>query len=267
LNDRLFAALERNGIQYARRTSDRGVPYAGFRWVDPPTSSDLSITAILEQDALRVTVHNLRFPADPAAVSRTARVLPLGSVYVSPESGQVEMSLPAYVGSAADLSILLMEFLTYAVDACRYLEGRGGRPDVPHVSSAAAEGGRDVASALAELGHHPTLLENGAAIEIGSGGSVVVAAEVRERPDGWFAADGRYVPAAVRIWGDDEYALLQRLQRWTVAGRFLLQDSGELRADVLTPNLGQPPNELLSWTIDQLTVMLQTAAKHLHIAE
>lgn len=269
MDARLFVALDSAGIAYNKRDSSRGVPYAGFKWCQNPTMGESAITAIIEENVLRLSVYGVNVRAEPAILSKSARPLPLGSVYVSPDDGGVEISLGLYIGDIAELSLVLHLLLDYLDKSRCWLEGRaGGRlacPDMPRLSSIPSRNGQDIAPYLIGYRHQPSPIENGAKVTFKLNEQLSLQLEVRERPDAWFVADSRYAPAAQIAWGQPELLLLQKLQRWAAAGRFILEDSGDLRAEVLTPNLGQPPKELIAWTISQSTLMLQVAARHLNI--
>jgi flagellar basal body rod protein FlgG len=58
-------------------------------------------------------------------------------------------------------------------------------------------------------------------------------------------------------------ATLQRLQLWTRAGRFTVDDTGRLAAEVATPALDDSVEALAEWTVAQATLMLQVAMRHL----
>jgi hypothetical protein len=264
LDTRLFDALDGAHLAYNRRDTPRGVPYAGFRWSQGIGES--AVTAIVVDDVLlKLTAHAVNVSAEPVMRSKSAAKLPLGNVYVSPDDGQVEISLGLYIGNIASLSSVLLLLLSYLDEARCCVEGYPASPRIPRLSSILPRSGQDIIPLLIGDGHQPTPIENGAAIELKLQRQLKCRIEVRERPDAWLAVDARYLSAAHIAWGQKELSLLQRLQRWATAGRFVLDDSGELRAEVLTPNLGQPPQEIILWTISQSTAMLQVAAKHLNL--
>jgi len=265
MDDRLALGLEENGVVYAVRASSRGVPYAGFRWSDSPDSFESAVTAILEEENLRLTFHKLVAPGDLKAVALLNRSLPLGGVYRAPETDEVELSLAIHVAGASDITGLMRALLAYGQAVCRWLAQRGEVPAPPALGVAdCAAPGRMTANALREIGLNPTPAATGATASVTGPPRFSVRLSY-ESPTACFHAEGRYDPPALLGWGPNELALFHRLQRWTVGGRYVLERDGEIRADVWTPHLGEAA-PAAEWTAAQAIVMMQTAAKHLGIS-
>ena len=265
MDNRLFTAIDSAGIVYTMRITDRGIPYAGFRWRHGLRYGESALTAIIEEDVLRLTAHEVKVDADPAALSNSAKSLPIGNPYVSPDNGQVEIALGLYLCAIESIDSALLPLVNYIDEARRCIEGRSANPNLPHLSSVTPQKGQDIGPLLIGYGHQPTLVNNGAAVEFKLEESLRCRVVVQEGSDPWFVGDACYLPAASISWGQKEWLLLQRLQRWARAGRFVREPSGELRAEVLTPNLGQPRNELIMWTGSQSTALLHVAAKHFNL--
>lgn len=139
-----------------------------------------------------------------------------------------------------------------AVRARQAVEGEGPVPDRPKLRAGPAGSGGVVRAALEAHGHRlePTP----------QGGGLRCALEVAESEDGWLVATAHYVPEKLPAHGQEP--VFHRLQRWTTGGRFLLGPAREVRVDVPTPHLGQPPEPLVVWAASQATAMLQVAGRH-----
>ena len=264
----IFEALDALGLQYDRRQSDRGVPYAGFRLVRP-TGESTSVTMIAEQGVCRLTSHGLapagRGPSAREAVRAGAR-LPLGAAYRSPDDGTLELAVGFWLGEGGELASMepavVGRMLDYLANASLALSGAGAVPVRPAFSPAPA-GIEALREHLQSLGHvvdrsgsftrFRVTFSDGATGDIG----------LRETSDGWAEAVAGLVPAVGLSSDPRDEETLQRLQRWTTAGRFVLADDQDtLRAEVHTPYLANALPSLM-WSASQAAAMLAAAHRHL----
>jgi hypothetical protein len=264
----IFAALDALGLQYDTRQSERGVPYAGFRLIRP-SGEATSVTMIVEQGVCRLTAHGIapagRGPDAREAVRAGAR-LPLGAAYRSPDDGTLELAVGFWLGEGGEFARLepsiAGQMLDYLADATRALVGAGAAPVRPAFSQPAA-GVAALRKHLQSLGHvvdcsgdftrFRVTFSDGAAGDVG----------LRETSDGWAEAVAGLVPAVGLGSDPRREETLQRLQRWTTAGRFVIAGDGNtLRAEVHTPYLGSALPSL-TWSASQAAAMLWAAHRHL----
>ncbi|GAB3416720.1 hypothetical protein [Flindersiella endophytica] len=245
----LFDVLDELGLAYATRTTPRGVPYAAFRTSDGETAP-LNLSVLSENETLRLTAHD----SVPLALSfddllEVNRRLPLARAYLSPEDGSVEIALSCYLGTGAlaadQLGFLLGHLRESRAVVSKRSASAGGLPLI-------GRAGLDVAAELpsfdADLGidqlryHLTTSLDDA----------------------GWIVVRAGYLPVRLVPFAREALATVQRLQVWTVAGRYTVGPGGELSAEVATPLLsGQQAGEAIAWSARQAELMLHVAARHL----
>jgi hypothetical protein len=234
----IFRVLEELGLAYTSRTTARGVRYAAFQ-LATQLPEGLSFSAISENGTFRLTAHDAVPPqlADEQLLVANHR-LPLARAYRSPDDGSIEIALSFFIGpkelSSGQLGVLLGHLReSRAVVAGRSASAGG----LPAITPAALE----LPTEEVALGnYHLSTAVDGA---------------------GWIRVRAGYLPA--QVLPPTTEATLQRLQLWTVAGRFTVDPAGELGVEVATPLLGQPAGELIEWSTAQATLMLQVAARHL----
>lgn len=264
----IFEALDALGLHYDRRQSERGVPYAGFRLVRP-TGKSTSVTMIAEQGVCRLTAHGLA-PAgagpDPRAAVRAGARLPLGAAYRSPDDGTLELAVGFWLGEGGDLAPLdpavAGRMLDYLTDASLALSGAGAVPVRPAFTTPPA-GNDALREQLHSLGHAVDRSGDFTRFRVTFADGATGDIGLRETPDGWAEAVAGLMPAVRLSSGPSDDKTLQRLQRWTTAGRFVLADDRDtLRAQVHTPYLGAALPSLL-WSASQAAAMLAAVHRHL----
>ncbi|GAA2658817.1 MULTISPECIES: hypothetical protein [Actinosynnema] len=240
----LFRSLTELGVAHSTRTSARGVPYAALRLSG--ADGDLSVTAVDEQGALRLTAHDVLPEVTGERLAGANRRLPLARAYRSPDDGTLEVALGCHIGARFPEPLQVWMLLGHLVASCQLTVVGSGALGLPEL------GGSGVALP-------PTIsrvaLEDGrsAWVELGTRGD-------------WFVASADYAPATAVPPGPEAEAVLQGLQRWTSAGRYCESPEGGLRAEVATPVLGDA-DALVDWTVNQARQMLQVAAHHLGLPD
>jgi hypothetical protein len=264
----IFNVLDDLGLAYDRRTSARGVPYAGFRLVGTPDSagaaarSGAAVTAIVEHGVFRLTSHGIDTAASAIEIVRAGARLPLGAAYRSPDDGSAELSVAVFIGEATLSSAIVSRLLDYLVVASAALS-KGDAPPARPTLADADRSAADIRAALSELGHQLTPEGDGYRMAVPLGEALACSIVVRADAAGWISASANYVPEQQLPPGEDAMRTLQKLQRWAAAGRFVLDETTRLRADVATPLLGYAASRSILWTVSQSVAMLQTAARHL----
>jgi hypothetical protein len=259
----LFSRLRELGLTYESRTSTRGVPYAAFRMIGGAGLVEAAVTAMTENGVLRLTSHRIDTPANALEIVQTAARLPLGAAYRSPEDGSAELSVAVFVGDVPLSGSVVARLLDYLVQASTALATGATWLHRPNVGNGAASANHDVRAALAPLGHQLTLEPEGLRMDValapGLAGSIVL----REDTDCWISAAASFVPEQRLPAGEQALRDLQKLQRWTAAGRLVLDETLVLRAEVSTPLLSHTTARPIVWTASQSAALLQTAARHL----
>lgn len=267
----IAAALDRLQLRCALRTSARGVPYAAFglRAADGP---ERAFTALVENGVCRITVHGIaaagQGPTGLEALRRGA-ALPFGAAYRSPDDGALELGVGYWLGPAPAVAGLAPEVLGPLLAGAQAGSAAlldGGVPDRPALPGRAA-GGAALRAALETLGHRVVAAGDGGlgfGVTLHDGSACTL--RVTEAADGWIEAAAALEPALQLRGTAAEEPLLQRLQRWTVAGRFTLAgDRPALGAQVVSPALGQGA-AVAVWSCSQAVAMLDTALRHLRHA-
>jgi len=259
-NKRLFNALDGACIEYTVMHTSRGVPYAGFFWsTDNDTGTDIS--ALIEENVLRLTAHQINMPAVPKTVLIRANALPLGAVYISPDRGVVELSIGLFVGDCYFGTEQLLILLNYLDSSRRFLESSNHILTKPQLKKTENLKGKDIAKVLAQYGHQSKNIEGGVEVDIKLTEEQVCRINIIEDENGWITALAHYVPSHNIINDYDDMLLFQRLQNWATSGRFKLNNN-ELFVEVCTPLLGCSRDKLITWTTSQSVILLQTAAQH-----
>ncbi len=258
----IFTLLDALGLHHERRQSARGVPYASFRMV-ALDDNDTGFTALIDQRVCRLTVHRIapkgHGPAGLALSQRCAR-LPLGAAYRSPDDGTLELSVAVWIGGALPPPVL-DALLAYATGAAQALLG-GAAPERPRVPNPPAD--RALRRATFEaLGHAVEDIDDETRFHVGLTSQCAAQIALHQAEDGWIGAHAHTVPALGLPAEARSWDLLDRLQRWTSAGRFVPSGDGKaLQVEVYTPLLGAPASAL-EWSASQAAAMLSTAARHL----
>ena len=266
MNDaEIFDILDALELEYARRTSTRGVPYAGFRMIGEPGIADASITAIAEQGVLRLTSHTIDTPLSALDIVRAGSRLPLGAAYRSPDDGGAALSVGVWIGDAQLPGALLSRLLRYAMHASTALRQQLAGPALPDLSDASTATAVDIAAALGAHGHRLTRDGDAWCLQLPLSPQLSCAISLRHLDAGWLSATASYVPDRQLPPGEPALIELQKLQRWATAGRFTLDDTQTLRAAVLTPMVGHDTARAIVWTTSQSVMLLQTAARFLEL--
>lgn len=260
-NGEIFNVLHELGFEYARRLSARGVPYAAFRIVGVPGTAETGVTAIGEHGVFRLTSHRIDTAADALALVRIGARFPLGAAYRSPADGSAELSVSVFVGDAALTREIVSPLLDYLVEASAALGTGGAAPRRPVMTDETAVPAVDIRAALATYGHQLTPQGHGFRMAVPLSPHLGCSIVLRDEADAWLSASASYVPEQRLPAGEPALGELQKLQRWTAAGRFVLDDTLLLRAEVMTPFLGQVTAAAVVWTASQCAAMLQTAAR------
>ena len=261
-SDDIFKALDALGLEFARRVSRRGTPYAAFRFVQD--SGDAAITALAEHDVLRLTSHGIDTSFDALEIVRAGARLPLGAAYRSAGDGSAELSVGLFMGEAVLSKAILSPLLQYLVRATRALQTDDASVLRPAIGDVTQPSQIDIRGALQRFGHQVT--EDAAGFRITlpltptAQGSIALSEDA-----GLIVGRASYVPDRQLPQNPDAVQTVQRLQEWTAAGRFRLDDTLTLSAEVMTPLLGDAPEHRLVWTASQCAAMLQTAARHLEV--
>lgn len=267
ISNPLFEALDAAHVSYCVRESARGVPYAGFSWLVDPSHEELHLTAIFEQQVLRITAHDLPEPLNKEDSVLRSGKLSMGALYQSPETGCFELSIAFYVADLAVTATQIFILLAYMDSACNALNQSCESPlPRPHLFAAPDSGGRDIAPCLQALGHKTSVIKRGAKFDLRLNNGLLCQVQLWEALDNWFCARIQYLPEIKIEFDQQQWDLFQRLQRWTSAGRFMLTPSSELMAEVFTPRLGQGNQALIRWTASQAAGMLGVAAEHYQFA-
>lgn len=232
--DWVLHALDDLRLGYAVRFTPRGVPYAGLTLASGPDAVDaVPVTALAEDGTLRLTAHDLGGDVPPDVLR--AADLPLARAYLG-ESGTPEVALGVLVGHAPLPSDVVGDLLAHLVDSRRALRDPSAGLVLPPVRP------------VAPPPRLPTL-----------DGVPWCRGTVAVEPDGWVVVEATHVPD-LRLDGRDD--VLDRLQLWTRAGQYLLDD-GTVRVRVRTPVVADDLDERVAWTVSQATLMLQVARDHL----
>jgi len=263
VSDELFSVLSALGLSYDKRTTARGRPYAGFQLVGAPGSVDVRLTALLEDNVLHLTSHGIATSATELEIVTVGAALPLGAAYRSPEGGDAELSIGVFVGDVPPTAELASALLEYAVRATAALASGGPTPQRPRYRGSHLASG-DIEAALGRYGHHPTAVDGGITLQIPLSPELSCAIVIGDGGDGWIVATASYAPEQVFVANPQSVADLQKLQRWATAGRFLLDSSRLLGANVSTPLVAEA-ERCVVWTTSQCVALLQTAARHLHL--
>jgi hypothetical protein len=227
----VFDALDELGLRFEPRTTARGVPYAGLRMLAPGGPVPLTIISI--DDALRITAHAApRASREP--LRRLTERMPLARAYA--EEGGTDVALGVYAGDPPLPAGLLRQLIEHTIDSFLAVRDDAPAPKLPVIPGLRA----------------PVVAEPAT-------DGVRLKSRIK---DGWLIVDGSAESPLATVPGDDD-DILDRLQRWTVAGRFLLGADGMLSAQVATPLLTADIDGRIAWTFDQARVMLQTAYRHL----
>lgn len=263
MSDDIFSVLSALGLSYDRRTSARGLPYAGFQLVGAPGSVDVRITALLEDHVLRLTSHGIATSATELELVTAGADLPLGAAYRNPEGGDADLSIGVFVGETPPTTDLVSALLDYAVRATAALTSRGPAPQRPRLPASQLSNAA-IAAALGQYGHRPKSVDGGIELEVPLSPGLRCTMVIGDGGDGWIVGTASYVPEQRFAANPQSVADLQKLQRWVTAGRFRLASSRLLGADVSTP-LVAPRERCVVWTTSQCAALLQTAAHHLHL--
>jgi hypothetical protein len=260
----IFDVLNQLGLSYDRRTSARGVPYAGFQLIGSPESGDVRVTVLLEHDVLRVTSHDIASPTDAAAMIEAGAALPLGAAYRSPEDGAAELSIAVFVGDGAQPGRdLVSGLLDYAVAATGALSHGAPPPRRPRLPGRVSV--EEMRAALAAYGHPVSAVNGGVRLEVPLPDGLRCGIAFHDEGDGWVAASAGYVPERRVPRDEHTVGALQQLQRWAAAGRFVLDRASALRVHVPTPLAGGTHTRAVVWTASQCAALLQTAPRHLRL--
>ncbi len=260
----IFGALHDLGIVYDLRRSKRDVPYAGFRLVGNSPAPDVAVTAFVEEGVLRLTSHDIATPTPELELVRDGARLPVGAAYRAPEDGTAHFAVGVWIGAGALSPVMMSRLLAYLVDATGAIANVGPAPALVPVRDLAAPGAIDVPAALAQHGHRLTPEDDGFRMALALSATSACSIVLREVPGGWLSASATFAPER-RLTGDQASTReLQLLQRWATAGRFVIGDDFQLRAQVMTPIL-DPSAGTVVWTTSQSVVLLQAAARHMHL--
>jgi hypothetical protein len=88
-------------------------------------------------------------------------------------------------------------------------------------------------------------------------------ATVAVEPNGWIVAEAALVPDLDLTARADAAAVLDRMQEWTRAGKYVVTPAGQVRVEVRTPVLDEDFTGRVAWTTSQATLMLQVGARQL----
>lgn len=256
----IFKVLDELDLAYERRTSTRGVPYAGLRLTGV---ADVAVTVIAEHKVLRLTAHAIDTPLGALDIVKASARLPLGAAFRSPDDGTAQFSVGVWIGDAPLASDLLSRLLSYLLAATDALRRGTAAPPLPYVGDVTARSVVDFDAALGPYGHRLTKARDGAALRVSLAPDLDCAIVLREPADGWVSASATYVPPQSVVMTEASIAEMQRLQRWATAGRFVFDDSLTLGADVMTPLVGRTPAPAIVWTTSQSVALLQAAARFL----
>ncbi len=265
-DDLIFAALDQLGLRYALRQTPRGAWYASFRVV-APDSSETAITVLVEHGVCRFTVHRVVDAATPSPggldALRLGARLPLGAAYRSPDDGTLELATGLWLGpdaaSRASASAMVGPMLDYLGAAARSFTG-GEVPARPPLRQ--PPGGTAIVQRLIQLGHAVEMNDGAVGFTVAATPLVACRVVLAEAADGWIDGYALLRPPIHDNGSATFAATLQELQRWTTAGRFTLDGTGGLGAQVQTPNLGAPVEAAL-WSASQLAAMAMSALRHL----
>lgn len=255
-----FAVLDDLGLSYSTRTTGAGLPYAGFQLADEVTPP-VALTLIAEEATLRLTAHNLA-PNQPAEqLLPINRRLSLARAFRQPADGTTEVALSLFLGSSQLSPDQMGVLIGHLIDSCRVVTGQPALPlDRPILPATAEVRAEQLIAAIARRGSQLSRNGRGVTVETDLGGSGQKCHLTGRAGTGWVLATAQLLaspplPAAL--------ATLQRLQLWTRAGRYTVDDTGRLGAEVATPALNDSVEELAEWTVAQATLMLQVAVHHL----
>jgi hypothetical protein len=263
----LFTVLDDLGLLYSTRLTPTGVPYAALQLAAEETEP-VSVTVITDDGTLRVTAHDLRPQLPMEQLLVVNRRLPLARAYQQPDDGSTELALGIFIGSSQlssdQVGVLLGHILESHLIATGRVASSISRPALPR---AAVVRNGQLGAAIARRGHTSERSEHEIAVEAGLGENGLRYRLVGSADEpGWILAAAQHLPSLALPYGPQGLATLQRLQLWTRAGRYTLNDHGKLGAEVATPTLSEPVEELAEWTFTQATLMLQVAARHLGFA-
>jgi hypothetical protein len=255
-----FSVLDDLGLSYSTRVTPAGLPYAGFQLSDEETAS-VPLTLIAEDATLRLTAHDVQPSFSAEQLLLINRRLPLARAYLQPADGTTEVALSLFLGSSRLSSDQMGVLLGHLLDSYRVVTGQLAspitRPVLPGTADVRAE---QLIAAFARRGDQ--LLQNGrdVAVEADLGDSGRRCRLAGWAGTGWVMATAQFLPSPLV---PPVLATLQRLQLWTRAGRFTVDDTGRLAAEVATPALDDSVEALAEWTVAQATLMLQVAMRHL----
>jgi hypothetical protein len=192
--------------------------------------------------------------------------LPLGAAYRNPDDGTLELAVGFWLGEGGELASLepavAGRMLDYLADASLALSSAGAVPARPAFSQPPA-GIDALREHLQSLGHVVDRSGDFMRFRVTFSDGAVGDVGLRETSDGWAEAVGGLVPAAALGSDPRDGQTLQRLQRWTTAGRFVFADNRDtLRVEVHTPYLGSALPSL-TWSASQAAAMLWAAHRHL----
>jgi len=260
----IFPVLDDVGVTYTTRSSQRGVPYAAFRSI--LESTELAVTVISVDGTLRLTAHSLgRMPTEQLATVN--RRLPLARVYQSPDGVGTELALSFFIDSAQLSGHQVSMLICHLHESQQIVAGQSHSTvslpdlaplsviDVQRVADAVTRRGKNVERSERVVSGEAELGENSMHCRL--------LADVVE--PGWIIVRAHYLPSQTLPSGPLALATLQRLQAWTTAGRYTVDETGTLGAEVATPGLGVHIQGLADWTLAQATLMLQAAARNLQL--
>jgi hypothetical protein len=266
----LFEALDAGGFVYNVRQSDSGTPYAGFRWQAKPAEPLQAFTALLEHEALRLTLYEplgTDVQCDALNSLIQQQHLPLARMYQDDAgSGKLELTLGISLENSAldssSLHALLLHLAACAADLRGMPTGASRQPP----AMAPARDSMQLTTALQDLGFHARQ----------DGGAFVTEQELPETGvTGQFSiyhlAAG-WVRVAAQLQDNDtlsidhlDSTLLNRLQLWAPVGRFVMMDAGgrpQLGCEVATPWLGRGTAEIIELSIRAAMRLLGTALRN-----
>lgn len=258
----VFAALDQARFTYSVRHTPAGLPYAGFRWAAPGVP-ELSVTAIAQDGVVRLTVHDLPFPRSLPALELSDRMrrIPIVRIFRDPDAGAVDLTLTVDVADAGLEGGQLIELLQYMAEARAAALGKGAPGALPALGSGEAPG--PLPAILAQIGIDAAPGERRAGFEVPLPGMDVRARVLVADPGGgWLSASGGLSAPVPLVLRPDQMSLLDRLQNWAPAGRFLISATREITAEVASPLLGRPPAPVLRRSLDRLLQLLGTARLH-----
>ncbi len=263
----LFEALDASGFKYDVRASARGTLYAGFRWSPGPGRTPAAYTALLEANALRLTVSD---PLGPGKTLGTSDCLlkqaplPAARLYSGDAPGQqLELTLALPMEGAVLGEGNLLALLSHLAACAEDVQGRptGNSRQAPVLPG--APDGVSLDPALAALG---LPARHGAFDMPLPGLGVVGHFHVYHLGIGWLRV-------AAHLQGDPRLfrarlpaGFIDRLQRWAPVGRFVPADvpgDAQLGCEVAIPFLGRKTAEAAAQALRAAVQLLGTAYQQL----